>query len=119
MHGGGARRVGLDQVLNTGQRIEQKVRLHLRLHGGHARLHHLALERLGFGHLGGGSGNGLSLDATAVSDFENQGGKDQEHGQVGQAVAALYIAFVGAKVDVYLVLITRTGLAFQGAAHGF
>jgi hypothetical protein len=52
LHLARALRVGLDQVVDRGQRVEQEVRLDLRLHRRHARFDDLALERLGLGDLG-------------------------------------------------------------------
>jgi hypothetical protein len=80
-------RVGLDQVVDRGQRVEQEVRLHLRLHGGHARFHHLALERFGLGRLGGLGGLHLGLDAALVGGLDDGRGQDPQQRQVGQEVA--------------------------------
>ncbi len=74
LHARRARRVGLDQVVDRGQRVEQEVRLHLGLHRRHARLDHLALQCLGFGRLGGARGLRLGLHAALVGGLDDDRG---------------------------------------------
>jgi hypothetical protein len=87
LHLAGARRVGLDQVVDAGQRVEQEVGLDLGLHGGHAGLDDLALQRLALGVLGGLRGLDLGLDAALVHGLDDGRGQDPQHGQVDQRVA--------------------------------
>ena len=70
-----------------GQRVEQEVRLDLRLHRRHARLDHLALELLGLGGLGGLRRLRLGLDRALVGDLQDRRGDDPQKGEVGQRVA--------------------------------
>ena len=67
LHLAGARRIGLDQVIDRGQRVEQEVRLDLRLHRRHARLDDLALELFRLGRLGRHGRLHLGLDACPCS----------------------------------------------------
>jgi hypothetical protein len=48
-HPRGRRRVGLDQVLHVGERVEEEVRLDLRLHELQARLEHVLLQLVALG----------------------------------------------------------------------
>jgi hypothetical protein len=48
-----ARGIGLDELVDAAQCIEEEMRLDLGLQRFHARFHHSALELLGLGPLGG------------------------------------------------------------------
>ena len=70
LHHAGFGRIGLDQVVNRRQGVEQKVRLHLRLHGRHARFHDLAFERFGLCRFGRLRGLHLGLHTAFVQNLD-------------------------------------------------
>jgi hypothetical protein len=82
LHGRGARRVGLDQVLDRGQGIEQEVRLDLGLHRLHPRFRHLALHRFALGRRGGGLHLGLGA---LLAAHQGLGAEQRQHQQPDEA----------------------------------
>ena len=78
MHLGGARRVGLDKLVDAGQRIEEEMRLDLGLQRFHARFQHGALELLGFRPLGGLVGGQFRSTLAARHHLDDEGGDDDE-----------------------------------------
>jgi hypothetical protein len=77
LHGRGARRIGLDQVLDRGQGVEQEVRLDLGLHRLHPGFGQLALHRFALGD-GGGA---LHLGFGALLAAHQGLGAEQRHHQ--------------------------------------
>ena len=83
LHPGCARRVGLDELVDAGQRIEEEMRLDLRLQRLHARFQHGALELFGFGALGGLVGGQLRSALAARHHLDDEGGDDEQEDRVG------------------------------------
>jgi hypothetical protein len=110
LHLAGAGRVGLDEVIYRGQRVEQEVRLDLRLHRGHAGFDHLAAQLLGLGRLGGLGGLALGLHAGLVGGLQEAGQQHPQHGQLGQALAVLHLAVRDARADAQGLLDVVAGL---------
>jgi hypothetical protein len=78
------RRVGLDELVDAGQRIEQEVRFDLRLQCLHARLHDRALELLRLGPPRGFAGGQFRPALAAGNDLDDEGGDDEQERQRGE-----------------------------------
>ena len=71
-------------MVNGSQGVEQKVGLYLCLHGGHARLHQLTLELLGFSQIGSRRGFFFSLNLLLESGLDHNGREDDQERQLRQ-----------------------------------
>src|SRR5882672_3778514 len=83
LHPGGARRVGLDELVDARQCIEEKVWLDLGLQRSHARFQHGTLELFGFGPLGGLAGRQFRSALAARHHLDDEGGDDEEEDRGG------------------------------------
>src|SRR5450631_2002668 len=84
LHLRGARRVGLDELVDAGQGVEQEMRLDLGLQRFHARFQHGALELFGFRPLGGLVGGHFRSAFAACHHLDDEGGDDEQKGQGGE-----------------------------------
>ena len=82
LHQAGARRIGFNQMIDGGQGVEQEVGFYLRLHGGHARLHQLTLELLGFSQVGGRRGFFFSLNLLFENGLDHNRNEDDHEAQL-------------------------------------
>src|SRR6266700_3772579 len=81
LHPGGARRVGLDELVDAGQGVEEEMRLDLGLQRLHARFQRGALELFGFGPLGGVAGGPFRPALAARHHLDDEGGDDEHKSQ--------------------------------------
>src|SRR6266542_1394525 len=81
LHLGGARRVGLDKLVDARQGIEEEMRLDLGLQRFHARFQHGALELFGCRAMGGFVGGQFRSALAARHHLDDEGGDDEHKSQ--------------------------------------
>jgi len=104
LHAPGTCRVGLDEMLDAPEGVEEEVRLDLSLHRGQTRLRHLTAQGLGLGGLHRLGRHGLRPLLSLVGDLQRDRHEDDQQGQVREMVAqGLDGGFLGVLLIVFVV----------------
>ena len=103
LHAPGTCRVGLDEMLDAPEGVEEEVRLDLSLHRGQTRLRHLTAQGLGLGGLHRLGRHGLRPLLSLVGDLQRDRHEDDQQGQVREMVAqGLDGGFLGVLLIVFV-----------------
>ena len=87
LHLARARRIDLDQVIDARERVEEKMRLDLRLHRRHLRFGELTLEAFRVGDLLRFGGARLGFHAPGVGDLDRGGEQNEDERELRQVVS--------------------------------